>query len=279
MKRDAGSTLRDIVYGAAVGDALGVPFEGEARDTFTCTGMTHSRRFKMPAGSFSDDTSMMLALCDSLRARKGRIDVDDIRERFRMWLFDEAYTPDGFAFGMGTTCSIALNEGHGLSGERDNGNGSLMRTLPLAVADVSDEEIEAVSAITHAHPISREACVVAVHIARDLADGIPVEQAISQAKPSHRALSHVPHVLELERDDIQSGGYVVSTLEAALWCLGKTANFEECVLTAVNLGGDADTTACVAGAFAGIVYGRATIPREWLNTLRAKSLIESCLFA
>lgn len=82
----------------------------------------------------------------------------------------------------------------------------------------------------------------------------------------------------LEEDDIASGGYVVDTLEAALWCLLHTDNYADCVLRAVNLGRDTDTTACVAGALAGIVYGEAAIPPEWLETLCAKEVIENTLF-
>ncbi len=271
--------LADIVYGAAVGDAVGVPYEGFSRHTFFCTGMDGYGAHMQPAGTFSDDTSMMLALCDSIRACEGAIDTADMRERFRAWLNQGAYTCSPSAFGVGRTTAIALDQGFGLSDVHSNGNGSLMRTLPLALTNATDSEIAAVSAITHAHPLSEEACVVAVRIARDLIKGKSLEEALSTLTCKNEELSRVAHILEYSQDDISSSGYVVSTLEAALWCLGVTSSYEECVLEAVNLGGDSDTTACVAGAFAGIVYGKRAIPAEWLDDLRGKGVIESCLFA
>lgn len=122
-------TLRDCVYGQAVGDALGVPYEFRARGTFECTGMAGHGSHNQPAGTWSDDTSMALATCDSIRTT-GRVD------------------------------------------ERGNGNGSLMRILPLAFTGATDDEVRAVSAITHAHATSCEACVRMVRVARKLIAGI-----------------------------------------------------------------------------------------------------------
>lgn len=124
------ANVRDCIYGQAVGDALGVPFEFRGRDTFECTGMVGFGTHGQPAGTWSDDTSMALAICDSYR-ELGCIDTDDIRTRFLAWYRDGAYTCDGL-FDIGNATARALIAGHGLSGERDNGNGSLMRTVPLA---------------------------------------------------------------------------------------------------------------------------------------------------
>ena len=259
------ATLRDCVYGLAVGDALGVPYEFRGRDTFECTGMVGHGTHDQPAGTWSDDTSMTLATCDSIR-EKGRIDVDDIRERFVAWYTHDAYTCDHL-FDIGGATSRALSTGRGCAGERDNGNGSLMRIVPLAFV-ANDNEVRAVSAITHAHPMSTEACVRMVHVARGLISGEnawqeTVSAGIDPEKP---------------RDAIASGGYVLHTFEAALWCLANTHSYRDCVLTAVNLGSDTDTTGAVAGALAGIVYGIDGIPQEWLDELRGKDVIESCLF-
>lgn len=127
------TTLRDAVFGQAVGDALGVPYEFRARDSFVCTDMTGRGTHGMPAGTWSDDTSMALALCDSYR-ELGRVDADDILARFRAWRDEGAYSVDGL-FDIGITTSIALDSGRGGAGKRDNGNGSLMRTVPLAFTD------------------------------------------------------------------------------------------------------------------------------------------------
>lgn len=259
-------SLRDCVYGQAVGDALGVPFEFRARGTFECTGMVGNGTHGQPAGTWSDDTSMMLAICDSYR-ELGRIDVDDIRAKFLLWYREDAYTC-GRLFDIGAATASALRLGHGLCGERDNGNGSLMRTVPLAFTDATDDEVRAVSAITHAHSTSTEACVRMVHAARELVAGATPREVASGCGVS----------VGKSCSEILSGGYVLYTFEAALWCLANTRSYADCVLAAVNLGDDTDTTAAVAGALAGIVYGEDEIPAEWLSLLRGKDVIEECLF-
>lgn len=259
-------SLRDCVYGQAVGDALGVPFEFRARGTFECTGMVGNGTHGQPAGTWSDDTSMMLAICDSYR-ELGRIDVDDIRAKFVLWYRESAYTC-GRLFDIGAATASALRLGHGLCGERDNGNGSLMRTVPLAFTDATDDEVRAVSAITHAHSTSTEACVRMVHAARELIAGASPREVASGCGAS----------VGKSCSEILSGGYVLYTFEAALWCLANTHGYADCVLAAVNLGDDTDTTAAVTGALAGIVYGEDGIPAEWLSLLRGKDVIEECLF-
>lgn len=217
------ATLRDCVYGQAIGDALGVPFEFRPRDSYECSDMIGYGTHRQPAGTWSDDTSMALAICDSYR-ELGRIDKDDIRRRFVSWFRDDAYTCDRL-FDIGNTTILALKRGTGLSGERDNGNGSLMRTVPLAFTSATDDEIRAVSAITHAHRVSTEACVDMVHAAREL---------IAGATPRDVAAAHGVDVNK-DRSDIRSGGFIRDTHEAALWCLANTESFAECVLMAVNL--------------------------------------------
>lgn len=251
------------MYGQAVGDALGVPYEFRPRGTFLCTDMVGHGSHNQPAGTWSDDTSMALATCDSIRVT-GEIDIEDMRKRFLAWYHDGAYTVDGL-FDIGGCTARALDEGHGQAGPRDNGNGSLMRILPLAfINDVTDDEIRAVSAITHAHSTSMEACVCMVHVARELRFG-NVPGAVSE-------LVGVP------KDGIRSGGYVLDTERAAFWCLVNTTSYKDCVLAAVNLGDDTDTTAAVAGGLAGIWYGMKAIPDAWIKTLRGCDMIEKRLF-
>ncbi|MDO5118162.1 MAG: ADP-ribosylglycohydrolase family protein, partial [Eggerthellaceae bacterium] len=188
------ASLRDAVYGAAIGDALGVPFEFKVRDSFVCTDMVGHGTYGLPAGTFSDDTSMMLATCDSIRELAGRIDVDDMRERFRRWWRNGAYTADGSCFDIGNTTATALDEGCGRSGDRDNGNGSLMRIAPLAYCDASGDDVRAVSAITHAHRISTESCVFFVTLLRgiisgEITDTPTLEEAIRKAKPADESFA------------------------------------------------------------------------------------------
>ncbi len=263
MANEKPATLRDCVYGQAVGDALGVPYEFKLRGTFHCTDMVGNGSHNQPAGTWSDDTSMALATCDSIR-ETGRIDVADMRRRFERWYQTGAYTVDGL-FDIGNCTVSALEQGRGQTGERDNGNGSIMRILPLAFTDATDDEVRAVSAITHAHPISCKVCVRMVHVARRLIAGQPVSAVTS-------GLADVPE------GEIRSGGVTTTTEKAALWCLATTDSYADCVLKAVNLGSDTDTTAAVAGGLAGIIYGVDAIPTGWMDTLRGKEVIEACLF-
>lgn len=251
-------TLRDCVYGMAVGDALGVPFEFKPRGSFECVDMVGGGSHNQLAGTWSDDTSMALALCDSYR-ELGRVDCDDILRRFRAWINDGAYTADGVPFDYGNATRKALATGRGGAGEWDKGNGSLMRCLPMAFMDCTSAEVRAVSAITHATDACMDACEKMIrYAARLMREGTPAGE--SAGGPGG------------------SSGYVWDTYNAAIWCLEHTESYRECVLAAVNLGDDTDTTACVAGGLAGILYGREAIPSEWLATLRGKDAIEACLF-
>lgn len=279
-------TLADAVYGAAVADAVGVPYEFKERDTFECTDMVGYGTYNLPMGTFSDDTSMILATCDSLKANDLRIDCDDMRARFCDWAFEGAYTASG-TFDIGNATYKALRTGMGCMGVRENGNGSLMRIIPLAFMQATDDDVRAVSAITHAHPISTESCVIYIHVARALMQGASILEALKVA--AERAaqaqnvqpdlFSRIDGIQELTREEIASSGYVLHSLEASLWCLANTSSYAECVLTAVNLGKDTDTTACIAGGLAGIFYGKEAIPASWLEGLRAKDIIENVLFA
>lgn len=205
---------------------------------------------------------MTLATCDSIR-ELGHIDASDMRDKFVSWIARGEYTIDG-VFDYGGTTARALHTGKGGSGERDNGNGSLMRIAPLAFVDATDDEICEVSAITHAHRTSTDACVIFVELMRDMLNDAPPSWAL--------------HLKGVSEHEIRSGGFVRDTLKAATWCFVNTNSYEECVLAAVNLGDDTDTTAAVAGALAGTAYGMDAIPRGWIDTLRGKELIEQCLF-
>ncbi len=253
--------LKSAIYGFAVGDALGVPFEFKERGTFRCEGMTGYGTWNRAPGTWSDDTSMTLATLDSIK-ETGRIDPLDMKERFCDWLHKGKYTADGDTFDVGTTTQMALNRGSGLDDYYSNGNGSLMRILPLAFTDATDEEIRAVSAITHGHKISTDACVEYVHLARQLIDGKPINR---------------DEIKNKSMDEIKSSGFVLHTLEASIWCLLNTNSYEEAVLAAVNLGEDTDTTAAVVGGLAGIVYGYDNIPGDWIEGLKNKELIDSII--
>ena len=272
------ANLRDAMYGLAVGDALGVPVEFKRRGSYHIEGMISGGTYGMPAGTWSDDTSMALATCDSIRLQ-GKIDPKDIAKSFKDWLYRGKYTADGHVFDVGNTVSRALDQGYGCGDERSNGNGSLMRILPLAfVEGVSEDEIREVSAITHAHPISTEGCVLYIQIATDLLKGSSIKEALG-AMPKSGAYSRLRTIDTLDLSEIRSSGYVVDTLEAALWALSNTSSYQECVLACANMGDDTDTVAAVAGGLAGIIYGYDAIPAEWIDALQGKDVIESCLFS
>ena len=177
---------------------------------------------EQPAGTFSDDTSMTLATCDSLLSNLG-VDIHDLRSRFLAWMGDDrtgnprgAYSADDKVFDVGNTTGYqALISGHGLTGLHDNGNGSLMRILPLAYTNASNDVIAEVSAITHAHQISIQACITYAHIARAIIRGMAAREAVNAHADEFRE-ARLHDIWELAESSIRSTGYVVDTLEAAL---------------------------------------------------------------
>lgn len=277
-------TLRDAIYGFAIADALGVPFEFKARGSFKAVGMIGFGTHNQPVGTWSDDTSMTLATCESIK-RLGVIDYEDIMGNFLKWYENSEFTANKELFDIGITTSQALqNYGNGISplecGFDDyysNGNGSLMRILPLAFTKEKSIVAKKVSMLTHGHEYSKLACDIYVDVARGLMEGLSIRAILNgftHAEPYDR----LKDIDTLSESEIKSSGYVVDTLEASLWCLTTTDTYKDCVLKAVNLGSDTDTVAAVAGGLAGIVYGYEGIPREWIEKLRNKELIENCLF-
>lgn len=265
--------LKAAVYGFAVGDALGVPYEFKERDTFHCRDMIGFGTWNQPPGTWSDDTSMVLATCDSIR-ECGNINPYSIMWKFVSWRYHGNYTAHGNVFDVGGTTERAIANfalsglpigATGLQDEYSNGNGSLMRILPLAfVPDADCTDVENVSKLTHAHAKSVQACCEYVYYCKKLLEN-----------PDFL----VPgRITEKYRRDIISTGYVVTSLEAALWCFGVSESYPEAVLEAVNLGGDTDTIAALTGALAALKWGIEGIPKHWIDALANKKLIDSCLF-
>ena len=271
-------TLKDGVYGLAVADAVGVPYEFRSRGTFCATDMIGYGTYNQVPGTWSDDTSMTIATCYSIK-QNGCIDTSDMLRQFRKWMNGCEFTPHNNTFDIGNTTSVALRQGFGCSDEYSNGNGSLMRIIPLAfLPDVTDDEIIAVSSITHAHPVSTEACVLFVKIAKELLNGKSVMESVRKCVDADSYYKKLRIIDSCPESDIKSSGYVVDTFEAAIWVLANTDNYKDAVLKAVNLGSDTDTVAAVAGGLAGIIYGIDGIPAEWIDTLCSKTIIDSCLF-
>ena len=280
--------LYHAIFGLAIGDALGVPYEFRQRDTFKCSDMVGHGTHDQPVGTWSDDTSMTLATLKSLKDNNGKVVIEDIRKNFLAWVEEKAFTANGDVFDIGNATYTALTTGRPCVGERDNGNGSLMRILPLAFVDCTDDEIREVSGITHGHWISKEACVIYVHVARRLLAGERIQDIIPTLKYD-KPFDRLSRINELDRTEIKSSGYVVSTLEAALWAISHIVWNEDHtaynmkdygydVMDAVNLGSDTDTVAAVTGGLAGIIYGLGYEGERWFKKLRNKEQILDCLW-
>ncbi len=292
------NVVRAGVIGHAVGDALGVPVEFMSRDELRenpVSDMTGYGTHFVPAGSWSDDTSMEIALMQSVIDCK-RFDYRDIMDKLTSWCQHDRFTATGHMFDIGGACSKALyNYYHhnmdpllcGGKGEYDNGNGSLMRILPVAfVCDVKNSSVEDrytlvrnVSSLTHAHPISVLGCHIYINFICHLLAGDSIADAYANTQRDDYSMYEqgvravYARILDedignLEEKEISSGGFVVHTLEAALWCLLNTKDYEEAVLKAVNLGDDTDTVGAVAGSMAGIAYGFDAIPERWTGALQ-----------
>ena len=274
----------DAIMGLVVGDALGVPFEFRDRDKFKATDMTGWGTYCQPPGTWSDDSSMTLATVESLK-RCGGIELNDIMLNFCNWMYFGKFTPAGYVFDIGNTTRMSITRfANGANclrcggfAEFDNGNGSLMRILPLAFLNCDLGDVAKVSSLTHGNIISIHACEIYVWIAKMLIDGKGIREAIAyRVRPEyylHEKFTRLKSLERLTRDEIKNTGFVVDTLEAALWCVLKTDNYRDCVLMAVNLGGDTDTIAAVAGGLAGILYGiggNNGIPEEWIDQIAKK---------
>jgi len=308
MTTPATITQRDRIlgglWGSLVGDALGVPVEFKDRAVVQAepvTGMREYGTHRQPKGTWSDDGALVLCTTDSLVNHE--FDLADMGERFVRWMNEGFWTAWGEPFDVGMATSTALlriangtpADQAGGQDEHDNGNGSLMRILPVVLRFAAEpiesfaDRVEKVSAITHGHARSRMACVFYGLVIRKLLLGWQIRAALDSARAEFTgwyarsaSFPHFRHLLEddlahLPEGEIISTGYVLHTLHASLWCLLTTQNFQDCVLKAVNLGGDTDTTGCVAGGLAGVAYGMKSIPAEWREQLARQADVD-CLF-
>ena len=293
--------IKSVMFGHAIGDALGVPVEFCSREQMKrkpVTTMTGYGTYDVPKGCWSDDTSMAMCALESLA--NGNVDYDEIMKNFMNWYKYGKFTPTGVLFDIGRTCLMAIEnymrgckpEDCGLSDVRSNGNGSLMRIHPFVLyayyngidGDEFEKLIAYASALTHGHYCSIDGCIIYAYVLIELIKN-PCKKAIydgiSKAKNAiaqcdnyyHRLYSNVP-IEDLHESQIKSSGYVVDSLEASLWCLLTTNNYQECVLKAVNLGEDTDTVAAIAGGLAGALYGVDSIPNEWMSNLKKRNYIE-----
>ena len=304
---------KSAILGVVTGDALGCPVQFESRDEVSrhpVTGMRGYGTFNLPAGSWTDDSSLTLALLESI-ARVGGIDETDIMNNFVRWLEDGAFTPYGYAYdiGGGTMDAISRYEREhnprtaGGSHASNNGNGSLMRIMPAVLycieKDLPDQEaidiVHRVGSLTHAHIRANIACGLYYFMARAI---LTEEGSLNGRLQSglnqgftfyeerlpdqdelkfYRRLRDLDAFAAVPAGDIRGTGYVVDALEAAVWSLATTGSFEEALLKAVNLGDDTDTVAAIAGGLAGLYYGEDAIPEAWLKALQRREWIEGMI--
>lgn len=267
-----------------------------------CTDIIGHGTHNQPAGTWSDDTSMTLCLAETLSEKD--FDLDHLGRLFVDWFDNGYWTAHGICFDYGGTTAQAIQrlkkgvpvEASGSYDESSNGNGSLMRILPLVFFTkdfpIVDrfEWTRRVSAITHGYVRSVIACINYLEYARLILQGIGMEDAYRHLQ---RDLPPFLSGIGIDRaeieifnrllfgdiatrhdDEIRSDGYVVHTLEASIWCLLSTDTYMDAVLEAVNLGGDSDSTGTVVGGLSGLIYGVEGIQKEWLEVLARRDDIE-----
>ena len=301
----------DGVMGVVIGDALGCPVQFETREevaSHPITGMRGNGTFNLPAGSWTDDSSLTIALLESIK-RLDRIDLNDIMNNFIKWLDEGVFTPFGYAYdiGRGTMWGIEMYKKHkdplhcASDDEWNNGNGSLMRILPVCLYcwnkqltdDVAIDAVHKVSSLTHAHIRSNIACGLYYFMIKSVLEGDSCLRDRLQNGLNHgfsfyeKTLADQEYVAFYARlrdltnfantpsSAIKSSGYVVASLEAAIWSLINTSSFETALLTAVNLGDDSDTVGAITGGLGGLFYGYKAIPKEWFQVIQRREWIES----
>ncbi|MBC7409044.1 MAG: ADP-ribosylglycohydrolase family protein [Arcicella sp.] len=296
---------RGLLFGIAIGDALGVPVEFMSRkhlQTNPVVGMREFGTHHQPVGTWSDDTAMSFLLVEQLIEG---YDINGLGKKFCQWFQYNYWTPHGEIFDMGVATRNAMDKlAKGISasesGECDdysNGNGSLMRILPLAIY-LQNKPIDQrfcitkeVSGITHSHIRSIIGCFFAVEFMIQLLKEKDKYDAYYETQNIVRDYLHLINIKSSEielynrvlfddiscipEQDIYSSGYVLHTLEASLWAFLTTNNFRDAVLKAVNLGDDTDTIGSITGGMAGLFYGFKQIPENWINQLARTKDIEN----
>jgi len=291
---------KDILFGVSIGDALGVPVEFKSREIISqnpVKDMIGFGSYNLPAGTFSDDSSLTFCLAESLTQS---FSLQNVADKFILWFRSNYWTPYGNIFDIGNATREAIlkvekgcvPELAGGLEDSQNGNGSLMRILPLIdlTKDLPIEErfllTKKVSSITHGHIRSIIACFYYLEFARQIILGTEKTSiyeivrtdvldflkriGISESEIIIFKRLLFDDIIKLRENEIKSKGYVVHTLEASIWCLLTTNDYSSAVLKAVNLGEDTDTTAAVTGGLAGLLYGFDTIPTKWINQLARK---------
>lgn len=294
------SKTQTALIGFAVGDAMGLPLEFMDRETLMKNPATEMKQKEgLPLGMFSDDTAMTIATMDAIIKDNG-IDSKHIMDNFVDWVVKGKYSATNKCYGIGKTTLQAITKyvnskdfispnRCGITDIKSNGNGSLMRMLPIALYSynkkLSDFEIakltNEISSLTHAHEISKIACYIYIKYIHFILDGLNPQDAYKELQKSNyyfykeENLSYFDRILKiniknLTLDNLKSTGYVVDTLETVFWLILNTSSYSQTIIGAINLGGDTDTIAAIAGSISALIYGYDSIPSKWKNKLMHK---------
>ncbi|MEN4801013.1 ADP-ribosylarginine hydrolase Tri1 [Pantoea agglomerans] len=280
---------KGLLMGLAVGDAVGTTLEFQARDSSHIYDMVGGGPFNLKAGEWTDDTSMALCLAETY-IEKNCCDMDFFREKLISWYKTGHNSSNGVCFDIGNTTRYALEQviKHGPDWLGNNspetaGNAALIRHAPVAIFRRKsfidgwrDASIQSMS--THCAPESIDCCQYINVILHYLLNGFGKDEAFSPHKIPFLVrvlIINAGEYKEKHRDQIRSSGYVIDTLEAALWAVWHTDNFKDAILLAANLADDADSVAATAGQLAGALYGLSGIPAEWVDKIVDKDRILS----
>ena len=295
--------LRGGLFGLLIGDALGVPYEFHSAasiSTLSTIEMTPPPNFErahegVPPGTWSDDGAQALALLDAL-LRDRNLDLVAFADNLLDWFHRGTFTPDGNVFDVGLQTQRAFHRlasgvapaVAGPSDDHDNGNGSLMRCLPVVMVATSHEEAihlaRKQSLITHGHTRSQLCCALYCLTAMGILENMTAADAVRAAEnelleryAGAAEEAELKIALDGRFDAPRGSGYVVDSFWSAIHCLLSTRNYEDCVRRAIMLGNDTDTTAAIAGGLAGTLYGEGALPMRWLATLRRREIAEGLL--
>lgn len=285
------------LWGFIIGDAYGVPMEFMERDSFNVRDMIGYGCWDVPAGTWSDDSAMTLITIEHLINDSS---FADLKRAFCDWGYRGYWTyNDEPSFDVGLTISEVMNrwEQKGLfetakTDEQSNGNGALMRILPIAFysykRSIEERYVKDYATLTHGHIRSTLCCLHYVYVVHALMDGLSIQESLQQAneafipklKDYPEEAVHFERILSIEnvqRDDIQSNGYVIHTLEAVYWSLLHSTSYFETIYNAVHLGNDTDTIAAIAGGLAGLHYEELDIPEDWMGLIPKREQIDTLL--
>jgi ADP-ribosylglycohydrolase len=294
--------VRDGVIGLAIGDAMGVPTEGNKREILLAkpvVKMLPKISAGIPKGAWSDNTSLSIATIDAIS--KSGINYTAMGDNYVRWFTTNQFCSINESFGVSNTTlkslvryTQRLEEAYecGSDDYYDNGNDPLCRCLPLAyyfnVKKDTDKKIlevvKRVCSITHKHEVAVLGCYIYVRFLMYLLKGINKHSALNQVRKldfsmfNKSSLDEYKRILvadinEFDIDEIKNSSFIVDTLEAAIWCFMKSESFKECAIATTNIGGDTPTIGAIAGSLAGIFYGYSNIPKSYLEDLRKRDYL------